>query len=167
MKFLHHMILLAITLFCVPANANFNTTCQNIGGYVYCNTYDYGSGFTSNYGANWGNSFLSGFNTGMQARKNAIETQNALLQQQILLQQAQQMAQSSQPQLSSCKIDKIMGKAFPVGRVELVLTRVSSDKYQIVGTDAYILTKDCFRYMENHPVIADINYSPSDRIYFK
>ena len=168
MKSMRHMIFLIVSLLCVPARAtNFNTTCQNIGGFVHCNTNDYGSATYSNYGANWGNSFLSGLNAGMQARKNAIETQNALLQQQILLQQAQQMARPPQPQISSCKIDKIVGKAFPVGRVELVLTRVASDKYQIVGTDAYVLTKDCFRYMEKQPVIADINYSPSDRIYFE
>ncbi|MBQ7244936.1 MAG: hypothetical protein IJS34_01030 [Alphaproteobacteria bacterium] len=167
MKKTYFFTLLFGTLFCVPAQANYNTTCQNIGGFVHCNTYDYGSAAPSNYGANWGNSFLSGLNAGMQARKNAIETQNALLQQQILLQQAQQMAQQQQPKISSCKIDKIVGKEFPVGRVELVLTRVASDKYQIVGTDAYVLTKDCFRYMEKQPVIADINYSPSDRIYFE
>lgn len=167
MKKTYFFTLLLGALFCVPAQANYNTTCQNIGGFVHCNTYDYGSAAPSNYGANWGNSFLSGLNAGMQARKNAIETQNALLQQQILLQQAQQMAQQQQPKISSCKIDKIVGKEFPVGRVELVLTRVASDKYQIVGTDAYVLTKDCFRYMEKQPVIADINYSPSDRIYFE
>lgn len=147
-----------------PVLANTHTTCQNIGGFVHCDTTNYATA-PSNYGADWGNSFLSGFNSGMQARKNAIETQNALIQQQILLQQAQQMA--PQKQISSCSISKIVGKAFPTGRIELVLTYVKKNKYQIDGTNAYVLTRDCFRYMEHHRVIADINYSESDKIYFE
>ena len=148
------------------AFANSSTTCRNVGGSIYCDTYNYGSiyGTPANYG-NWGNSFLSGFNSGIQARKNAIEMQNALIQQQMLLNQSQQVAQP-QKQISSCKIDKIVGKEFPVGQVELILTWVSSDKYQIADTDEYVLTKDCFRYMKKQIVIADIKHSEDDRIYF-
>ena len=158
-----------VFLFCVDiAFANSSTTCRNVAGSIYCDTYNYGTmyGTPTNYGPNLGDSILSGIKTGMQFRKDTIDTQNAILQQYMLFNQAQQAA-SSQKKISSCKIDKIIGKEFPIGRIELVLTWITRDTYQIDDTEAYVITKDCFRYMHKQTVLADITDSSDDRIYFE